>query len=165
MQIQLRPLDSIRSPCCTVSAIWLFNLCTANPVAALILFPGRKAVLLLLLPKLLDLLRQPLVLPYLPLEKELCRPGFFLYTRGCQVIEIGAFTAGFSEILHLHKPPLDQGVDEEIDLAEADPQPGGKFTLGHLGRFVDLPEDPEHLLVFELIGGRADILFSIPFIP
>jgi hypothetical protein len=81
----------------------------------------------------------------------MCRPGFFLDTHRGQEIEIGTFAAGLPEILHLHKALSDQGVDEEVDLAEADPQSGGKLTLGHRRRSVDLPEDPEYRLAFKSI--------------
>jgi hypothetical protein len=57
------------------------------------------------------------------------------------------FTAGFLDIFRLDILPLDRGVDEEVDLSEADSQPGGEFTPGHLGRSVELPQDTERLLI------------------
>ena len=61
------------------------------------------------------------MLPDLLLEKEICRPGFFLHTHRGQVIEIDAFAAGFPEILNLYKSLLDQGIDKEVDLARLIP--------------------------------------------
>jgi len=104
------------------------------------------------------------VLPHLSLEKEVGHPALFLDAPGGQAIDIFAFAAGLLEILYLDKTLLDQGIDKEVDLAEADPQPGGEFTLGHLGRSVDLPEDAKRLLIFESIR-RTRQLNGHPFAP
>ncbi len=102
-------------------------------VTALALFLGRGATRSHIFPQLLDLQFQLFVLPHLPLEKVVGHPALFLNAHGGQAVEISDFIAGFLEILYLDKTLPDQGVDEEVHLAEADPQPGGEFPLGQLG--------------------------------
>ena len=126
--IQLRPLDYIKSSSLDVLAVELFN--SLYRYNTLPLWPrvlGRDAVRLRLFPPHLfpqppDLQFQLFVFPHLPSEKVVGHPALLLDAPGSQTIQIRYFIAGFLEVLHLDKALPDQGVDDEVHLAEADPQ-------------------------------------------
>ena len=90
----------------------------------------------------LDLFAQPLVFRHLALEKPARQARLLRDAPGRQRVGVGELVLGGAEAVHLHEPPLDQGVQAVIDAAEADAEFAGQLPLADVRLRLDEPHDP-----------------------